>query len=272
MTWDDLHLPALGFFSGGSSWVGHAPFAMTLVKMLRPEVLVELGAYRGDSYLAFCQAVAEIGLDTRCVAVDTWRGDQHTGEYEEGIYRTLLDEHRRYDRFSILLRTDFDSAAEQFANGSIDLLHIDGLHTYEAVRHDFTTWQPKMSRQGVVLLHDTCARLPGFEVYRFWEEIASQYPSFNFEHSYGLGVLCVGSEPPPLVLHLCQDRGRLAARRNLFARLGELLESEARVRKAAVERGDRPCQMGRKTVWGRGRGELRRVAAKLRRVAGWFLP
>ena len=36
--------------------------------------------------------------------------------------------------FSSLLRMDFADARDHIEDGSVDLLHIDGLHTYEAVR------------------------------------------------------------------------------------------------------------------------------------------
>jgi len=49
----------------------------------------------------------------------------------------------------------FDEAATQFQNESIDLLHIDGMHTYEAVKRDFEQWWPKMRPGGIVLLDDS---------------------------------------------------------------------------------------------------------------------
>ena len=116
---------------------------------------MELGTHGGVSYCAFCQAITHLKLPTEAYAVDTWQGDDHTGDYPNDTYVELKEFHdSRYASFSELVRTTFDSAAEKFSPGSIDLLHIDGLHTYEAVSHDFATWLPMLSDSAVVLFHD----------------------------------------------------------------------------------------------------------------------
>ncbi|MEN8250049.1 MAG: class I SAM-dependent methyltransferase [Bacteroidota bacterium] len=172
-------------------WCGHLPFAAWLIRVAEPKVFVELGTHSGNSYFSFCQAVSKANLDTKCYAVDTWQGDMHTGRYSTNVFEEVNDHNKLYyEKFSSLMRMTFDNALSHFSDGSIDLLHIDGLHTYEGVKHDFDTWRPKLAPGAIVLFHDTHVHDHGFGVWKFWEELHSQYPNnMEFEHSCGLGVL-----------------------------------------------------------------------------------
>lgn len=205
-------LPSL--LTESNPWHGHIPFAFWLTELLEPELIVELGVHKGDSYCAFCQSVKHLSLNTLCYGVDTWQGDKHAGYYGDEVYQELKEYHDpMYGNFSQLIRSTFDDALPYFSNKSIDILHIDGLHTYEAVLHDFESWLPKVSEKGVILLHDISERNNGFGVWRFWDEIKDLYPSFAFYHSHGLGVLAVGKEAKELLSPLINSSG---ADRNLW--------------------------------------------------------
>jgi hypothetical protein len=176
------------------SWSGHLAFANDLIRAIRPGLIVELGTHWGESYFTFCQTVEECGLSCLCYAVDHWRGDDHAGRYGEEVFNEVSQYNDRYYRqFSYLLRKSFDDALSQFVDESIDLLHIDGLHTYEAVSHDFRSWLPKVRKGGIILLHDISPKHQDFGVWRLWDEIKAEFPdTFEFHHSWGLGV--VGKE------------------------------------------------------------------------------
>src|SRR5450432_291577 len=112
---------------GQGPWSGHLPFANDLIALLRPALLVELGAHSGESYLGFCQAVEENSVDCVCYAVDTWKGDAHSGFYGESVFQDVREYNRaNYAAFSSLVRATFDDANLQFAEATIDLLHLDG--------------------------------------------------------------------------------------------------------------------------------------------------
>lgn len=208
------------------SWAGHIPFAYLLTDLARPRLLVELGTHSGNSYLAFCQAVSALGCDTKCIAVDSWQGDEHAQFYTDSVYDTLKAYHDpRYGGFSRLHRAMFDDAVASFEAGSIDILHIDGLHTYEAVRHDFQTWLPKLSNRAVVLFHDTAVQERGFGVDRYFAELCSRYPGIAFPHSNGLGVIVVGGEPPPrFMAFLDSYRERPDGFNRFFAQIAPVTE------------------------------------------------
>ncbi len=215
--------PAL--ITQGSAWVEQLPLAYLLIDLVRPACAVELGVHFGDSYCAFCQAVAHLALPTRMFGIDTWRGDPHAGNYGPEVLSLLRAHHDpRYAKFSTLMQMEFATALPNFEIRGVDLLHIDGLHTYAAVKHDFVTWLPKMSRSGVVLFHDTQDRTGDFGVYKFWAELAAKYPHFEFTHGPGLGILAVGEAVPEKLLPLLKASPAETERiRSLYARLGREL-------------------------------------------------
>ena len=234
------------YFVPLSAWIDHAPFAFWLMGALKPSVFAELGTHNGFSYFSFCQAAKAAGLGTRCYAVDTWEGDIHAGYYDEDVFQKVWQHNEaHYAAFSRLVQSTFDGAVGQFEDGSIDLLHIDGRHFYDEVKHDYDTWLPKLSDRAVVLFHDVNVREREFGVARLWDELKASAPSHTFIHGHGLGVLGVGRIQTPAMqafFAAVEDEDTATAVRRVYARLGgaikERFQSERAVEtlKAQISR------------------------------------
>ncbi|SDH47550.1 class I SAM-dependent methyltransferase [Microbacterium pygmaeum] len=219
-----------------SAWWTHAPFASWLVDALRPMVVVELGTHYGYSAFAFAEAGKRLDVPMTVYALDTWRGDDHAGFYEDDVFdyvRTTAREDYA-DRVQ-LFRGYFSESRARFAKSSVDLLHIDGRHAYEDVLEDFTEWVDTVRDGGIVLFHDIAERDNGFGVWRLWEEVSVPGRSFAFDHGHGLGVLSIGKPQPALRALFEADAATAAGIRADFAHLGDVCAKQGWLLSLPVE-------------------------------------
>ena len=184
-----------------SAWIQHVPFMAWCVRMLRPRSYVELGTHWGVSFFAAVQTAEFLNFPLTARAIDLWEGDHQAGAYGNEVHEHVVARAKKFEGVT-LTRSLFSDARELVADGSVDLLHIDGLHTYEAVTEDFESWLSCLSDRGVILFHDVRETKLDFGVHRLWAELEQRYPSFTFDHGHGLGVLIVGPKVPATFMAL----------------------------------------------------------------------
>lgn len=165
------------------NWKDHRKFADWIVRRKQPETIVDLGV--DYAYSTFCFAIPEIG---HVYGIDSFEGDIHAGERDiEQLYKYVTDKQKELELNNITFIKGFFDDVVKTWDKKIDILHIDGLHTYEAVKNDFEKWSPFVKENGIILMHDTMVENPEFGVIKFFKEI--NLPKTNFGHCNGLGVV-----------------------------------------------------------------------------------
>ena len=130
-------------------------------------IAVEIGSYCGKSACYIGQACKE--NNTQLITIDHHRGseEQQLGqEYfdpEEFDYKknrvdtlpTLLKNisNHNLDNFVKALVSDSVSAAKNLED-NLDLVFIDGSHTFESARLDYASWKGKIRKGGILAIHD----------------------------------------------------------------------------------------------------------------------
>jgi Methyltransferase domain len=173
---------SLGF---RSAWEENHAFANWLVQRKNPVCTVELGVDYGYSLFALSEY-----NNGHVFGIDLFMGDAHAGERDwASQYKSVVDFiienklHRTH-----VIRGDFAEVATGWVAG-IDILHIDGLHTYEAVAQDWANWAPKLNEKAVVLLHDTCSFEGPRELLKEIKTSIANISVGNFLNAAGLGVV-----------------------------------------------------------------------------------
>ncbi len=153
----------------------HLLVLWTVAKFLPAKTIVELGTADGASTMPLLKAAAEndgvlhsvdaTSCPVAAAAVDYYRLSQ-------------------WWRFHMMSTAAFASVCPQ----SIDLLFIDADHSYDAVKHDFETFAPRVRKGGLILMHDyLLADPPG--VSRFIEELK---PFAGQEYEIAVLPYCCG--------------------------------------------------------------------------------
>jgi predicted O-methyltransferase YrrM len=122
-----------------------------LVRELQPNLVVEIGRYRGGSTLLLAAALDGKGI------VHSYDIDTRQGRDGNGLDRELV---AALERFGLRERVELhvaDSRTVRPPSEPIDVLFVDGDHSEEGVRADFEHWSPRVRVGGHVLFHDAVA-------------------------------------------------------------------------------------------------------------------
>jgi len=190
-----LYVPFIGHVSGleQGAWCLHG-----LALSMKASVCVEIGSAAGQSACYVGLALKQMGQG-RLYAIDphtvtAWNDPRAVDSFEmmQGNLRMF-----KVEDYVEIIRDYSQNAAKNWTL-PIDLLFIDGDHTYEGVKHDWEAFSPHVKPFGVVVFHDTAwdldvGPLPDdnpMGVPRFVEELRIEgYPVITLDKHHGISMV-----------------------------------------------------------------------------------
>jgi predicted O-methyltransferase YrrM len=178
---------------GDGAWLLHG-----ITRGAKPETVVEIGSAQGKSACYIGTALRENGHG-HLYAIDPhspteWNDIGAIESYpiiQRNIRKTHVAEH------VTLVRKTSEEAAREWTR-PIDLLFIDGDHSYEGVKRDWELFLPHMTSFGVIVFHDTLWDISPDPRYarddmgvpRFVEELrVAGYPVITIDQNYGVSIV-----------------------------------------------------------------------------------
>lgn len=190
-----LRVPKLKFGSGlgEGAWLLYG-----LVRSMHPKVCVEIGSARGLSACYVGLALQHSG-GGRLYAIDPHTDTQWNDQDAEDSHETMkanLKAFRVEDSVEII--RDYSQEAAKSWQHRIDMIFIDGDHSYEGVKRDWELFLPHLKPFGVVIFHDTIWDVrpdPRYQredmgVPAFVEELRRQgYPVITVDKHCGISMV-----------------------------------------------------------------------------------
>jgi cephalosporin hydroxylase len=167
----------------------------SIVAELRPTTVLEIGTYRGGTLFVHCRLAAP---HATLVSLDL--SGSLIGKVWRWLQAPIFNRFTQNGQTLHLLRADshskqtFSTVSKLLNGRQLDLLFVDGDHSYRGVRTDFEMYAPFVRRGGIVAFHDIAVQPLPNEVSRFWNEIKPHYQHKEILHStandaMGIGVI-----------------------------------------------------------------------------------
>jgi predicted O-methyltransferase YrrM len=148
----DCKIEDIDFASGLSSG-GHILYG--LARTMRPQVCVEIGSARGLSACYVGRALLE-NNQGMLYAIDPHSTTNWNDSDSVDTYNIMTKNLARYGVASrVEIVRDYSTIVAKSWTTSIDLLFIDGDHSYEGVKNDWELYSKFVTAFGVVVFHDT---------------------------------------------------------------------------------------------------------------------
>jgi predicted O-methyltransferase YrrM len=125
-----------------SGWMSDQELEWLYNKAQEMETIVEIGSWKGRSTYALCA-----GCPGMVYSIDHFKGSASEigAAHKEATERDLYPEFKQnMNGFENIIHVRFDSAkaARSFYPGEIDMVFIDGGHSYDEFMPDFKAWLP----------------------------------------------------------------------------------------------------------------------------------
>lgn len=164
------------------------------VRKLNPANVLEIGTAKGGTLFLWTRLAQPNAI---LVSIDL-PGGKFGGGYsvrEEAIYRRFPGKRQNLH----LLREDSHAQAtlnrtkQLFDHRPIDLLFMDGDHTFDGVKSDWEMYSPLVRSGGMIVFHDVAGNYEDTQVKRFWDSVKVGFKHreyiFGQDGHYGIGIL-----------------------------------------------------------------------------------
>ena len=130
----------------------HEMYTLNLLAKSKSGTFVEIGSYLGASTIAIADAINNT-QDSKLYCIDTWKNDAMT----EGNRDTYHEFEKNINKYKnkIIPCKGLSKDMSKIVNEKVNLLFIDGDHSYEGVKTDVQYWFPKLDDESIVIFHDS---------------------------------------------------------------------------------------------------------------------